>query len=63
MASQTHDQSPEDLEPIRQALEEVDESPTIIRNLDSLVHAPQLAVRIAPMSLAERLALIEEIGF
>lgn len=62
MASQTHTLSPEDLKLIKHALDDVDVTPTIIRNLDSLVHAPRLAARIAPMSFAERLALIEEIG-
>lgn len=62
MASQTHDLSPEDLRLVREALLDVDVTPTIIRNLESLVHAPRLAQRIAPMSFAERLALIEEIG-
>lgn len=62
MASQTHDLSPADLELVREALLDVDVTPTIIRNLESLVHAPRLAERIAQMTFAERLALIEEIG-
>lgn len=59
MASQTLEFSPEDMDVIRQALEDVDVTPTIIRNLESLVYTPRLAERIAPMSFAERLALIE----
>lgn len=62
MVGQTHDFSPEDRGLIRQALEDVDVTPTIVRNLESLVHAPRLAELIAPMSFAERLTLIEEIG-
>lgn len=62
MASQTHDFGPVELEVIRRALEDVDVTPTIIRNLESLVPAHKLAERIAPMSFAERLALIEDIG-
>lgn len=62
MASQTGELSPEDLRLVREALLDVDVTPTIIRNLESLVHVPRLAERIAPLSFAERLALIEEIG-
>lgn len=62
MANQTHDLSPEDLRLVREVLLDVDVTPTIIRHLESLVHAPRLAQKIAPMSFAERLALIEEIG-
>lgn len=62
VASQTHELCPEDLGLIRRALEDVDVTPTIIRNLESLVHAQRLSERIAPLSFAERLALIEEIG-
>lgn len=62
MASQTHEFSQEDLQRIRAALQDVDVTPTIIRNLESLVPFAQLSERIAPMSFAERLALIEQIG-
>lgn len=62
MASQIHAFSLEEMELIRAALENVDVTPTIIRNLESLVNAPRLAEQIAPMSFAERLALIEELG-
>ncbi len=62
MASQTHDFSQEDLQRIRAALHDVDITPTIIRNLESLVPFAQLAERITPMSFAERLALLEDLG-
>lgn len=62
VASQTHEFSPEDLELVRRALNDVDVTPTIIRNLESLVPSLSVANRIAPMSFAERLALIEELG-
>lgn len=62
VASQTHEFSPAEMEAVRRALEVVEVTPTIIRNLESLIHAPGLSERIAPMSFAERLALIEAIG-
>lgn len=62
MAGQTHDFSQVDLEQIRAALHDVDMTPTIIRNLESLVASPAIAERIALMSFAERLALIEELA-
>lgn len=62
MASQTHEFTQDDFEEIRQSLEDVDVTPTIIRNLDSLIHSASLAERLAEMSFVERLALIESIG-
>lgn len=62
MASQTHNFGPNDLDQVWEVLQDVEVTPTIIRNLESIVHNPRVAEQITAMSFAERLALIEEIG-
>lgn len=62
MASQTREVSPGDMDLLSAALDGVDVTPTIIRNLESLVPSATLAEQIAPMTFTERLALIEELG-